>query len=59
MELEKRVASALKPECGESFTTLTELMFGSTCESEALTETFRAMVPKKNTITSFSFKVLE
>lgn len=58
MEMEKRMATAFKNECGESFSTLTELMFTSTEESENVTESFKAC-SSKIPFTDFSFKVLE
>ena len=57
-EMEKRMATAFKNECGESFSTLTELMFTSTGDSENLTESFKACATKIP-FTDFTFKVLE
>ena len=56
--MEKRMAAAFKNECGESFSTLTELMFTSTGESENTTESFKACTSKVP-FPDFSFKVLE
>ena len=53
------MAAAFKNECGESFSTLTELMFFSTGESESLTESFKASMTTKQPFTDFTFKVLE
>ena len=58
LNLEKRSAAAFKNECGESFSTLTELMFSSTSESEGLNETFKACTSKLPAM-EFNFKVLE
>lgn len=58
LDLEKRIAAAFKNECGESFSTLTELMFSSTSESEGLNETFKACASKLPAM-EFNFKVLE
>ena len=52
------MANAFKNECGESFSTLTELMFQSTSESENLNESFKACASKLPAIV-FDFKVLE
>ena len=47
MQLEKQVTVAFKPECGEAFSTLTELMFQSTFESETLSEAYKATLTPK------------
>ena len=58
IELEKRVVAAFKPECGENFGTMTELMFNNTSESELLVETFKVSTNKLQ-IQDFSFMILE
>lgn len=58
MPMEKRMAAAFKNECGESFSTLTEMMFASTEENENVVESFKATATKLP-FTDFNFKVLE
>ena len=58
IELEKKVAAAFKSETGESFSTMTERMFGSVDESDSLMESFK-IVATKLPFKDFSFKVLE
>ena len=58
MEIEKQMVSAFKNECGESFSTSTEVMFSSTSESETFTELFKAST-NKLPFTNFDFKVIE
>ena len=58
VEVEKRLATAFKNETGESFSTLTDLMFTSVSESNDITESFKATA-NKLAFTDFSFKVLE
>ena len=58
LELEKRLAQALKSETGESFSTLTELIFNNVSESETLVEQFKACTTNLPFL-DFSFKVLE